>query len=340
MSDDGGADELQAPGGPVAAAVDAVLEASVVGGFSRIGFAARRALRHWEPTGDLPRMDGRLAVVTGATSGIGRATALALAELGASLVLVGRDQQRLDDVVAQCQQRAGEDALVAGVRADLADLDDAQHVVEAVRSAAEANRGAVDVLVHNAGALVHDRHVSDAGFEQTYACQVLSPFLITTELLPQLRASDDPRVIVVASGGMYTERLDADAVQSLTGEWDGVRAYARAKRAQVELNAEWAERVPDVTFAAMHPGWAETPGVLSSLPTFARITGRILRTPEQGADTVVWLAATDEPRESGQFWLDRRPRSTVRIPGTSTPEGERQALWSLVEHQTGMNSTN
>lgn len=320
----------------MATAVDAVLEASVVGGFSRIGFAARRALQGWEAPSDLPRMDGRLAVVTGATSGIGRVTALTLAELGSSLVLVGRDQGRLDDVVAQCRQRAGEGALVVGVRADLADLDGARDVVEAVRSAAAKTGGVVDVLVHNAGALVHSRQVSDAGFEQTYACQVLSPFLITSELLPQLHASADPRVIVVASGGMYAERLDADAVQSLTGEWDGVRAYARAKRAQVELNAEWAERVPNVTFAAMHPGWAETPGVLSSLPTFAQITGSILRTPEQGADTVVWLAATNEPRESGLFWLDRRPRSTVRVPGTSTPAGEREALWSLVERQTGV----
>lgn len=328
--------------GAAARVLDAGLEATVAGGFSSIGYRARRAMGHWE---DPPRMDGKFAVVTGATSGIGKAAALQLTALGAGLLLVGRNQQRLDEVLAEAAAArrgalgepgahgtlAPEPPLV-GVRADLSERAGALAVVDAARSASTK----LDVLVHNAGALVHDRRHTADGFEQTYACQVLSPFLITAELLPELRAADDPRVIVVASGGMYAERLDVSEVQSLTGDYDGVRAYAKAKRAQVELNRLWARACPDVTFAAMHPGWAETPGVIEALPGFTKVTRPILRTPAEGADTIVWLAATDDDLANGEFWLDRHPRGTVRLPWTRTPAGAPEELWRVVSEQTGV----
>lgn len=118
-------------------------------------------------------------------------------------------------------------------------------------------------------------------------------------------------------------------------------AYARAKRAQVTLAELWAERLraDDVVVHSLHPGWADTPGVARSLPTFHRIVGRFLRTPDQGVDTLVWLAADDgEPlRSTGRFWHDRRPRRTHRIPATrrtDTP-GERAWLWAWCVDRTG-----
>jgi NAD(P)-dependent dehydrogenase (short-subunit alcohol dehydrogenase family) len=121
-------------------------------------------------------------------------------------------------------------------------------------------------------------------------------------------------------------------------DYDGVRAYAMAKRAQVALTQEWAQRFPSpVQFHAMHPGWADTPGVASSLTTFRRITRPILRTAEEGADTIVWLAGVDPiPAPNGSFWLDRAPRSTVRLPRTGAPQAERAALWDLVCAQSGV----
>lgn len=314
----------------LAGLIDAALETSVAGSFSRTGIAARRRLFSWEPvTTDLT---GRVILLTGASSGIGRAAALQLAGLGADLILVGRSAERLAAVSEAC--RAAGSPAVRTLRADLTLLSEAQRVVDDVL--VECDR--LDVLVHNAGALVHDYRRTAEGFEETYAAQVLSQHVITCGLLPLLQATPGSRVIVVSSGGMYAERLAADRVEFGPDDYDGVRAYARAKRAQVALNEQWANRHPDgppPTFHAMHPGWADTPGVAESLPLFRRITGPFLRTPAEGADTVVWLAAADEPTTSGRFWLDRAERATVKLPWAGQDQVEAAELWELVCRQTG-----
>jgi NAD(P)-dependent dehydrogenase (short-subunit alcohol dehydrogenase family) len=218
--------------------------------------------------------------------------------------------------------------------ADLSLLSDARRLVDHL--AATLDR--LDVLVHNAGALSAEHVRTPEGFEATYAAQVLSPHLITAGLLPTLSRGTSPRVITVSSGGMYTQRLDADRMQQDAAGYDGVTAYALAKRAQVVLAAEWARRSGGpVQFHAMHPGWADTPGVQDALPTFRRVTRPILRTPDEGADTIVWLAGIDPiPSPSGTFWLDRRPRRTVWVPGTGATPEEHAALWDLVCTQAGL----
>jgi NAD(P)-dependent dehydrogenase (short-subunit alcohol dehydrogenase family) len=124
-------------------------------------------------------------------------------------------------------------------------------------------------------------------------------------------------------------------------QYNGTEQYARAKRAQVALNEMWASRFADsgIRFHAMHPGWAATPGVDASLPTFAKVMGPLLRTPAQGADTLVWLSADDgEPlRTNGRFWLDRRQRSLHKLPTTrrtDTP-ARRAELWEWVIDRAG-----
>lgn len=307
--------------------VDLALEASVAGSFSRVGYEARRRLEGWQP---IPDLTGRMVVVTGATSGIGRAAASGFVAAGAEVAIVGRDPARLR--VAAADTGAAETYL-----ANLSDLDSAQQFVEEFTSAHDR----LDVLVHNAGALVADHRRTPQGFEDTYASQVLAQHVITTGLLPLLTAAHG-RVIVVSSGGMYSQRLDPESVEMGPADFDGVRAYALAKRAQVTLTEEWARRFGDsgVTFHAMHPGWADTPGVRTSLPTFHRVTGPFLRTPEQGADTIVWLGADPAAVVSnGRFWLDRRPRSTQRIPGTAPDPFTASVLWDQVCAQTGVTPT-
>ncbi len=316
--------------GVVATTLDAVLEATVLASFSRIGIAVRRATQHW---GDdtAPSMKGKTVLVTGATSGIGRAAAIRLAQLGAAVRIIGRNQAKAAAAVADIRQAAGKRSDVSFDVVDMGDLE----AVRAFATRFTAVNPTLDVLVHNAGALTADYRQAPNGCEATLATHVLGPFLLTSLLLPTLRAASGvATVITVSSGGMYTERLDLADLEMDARNYKGATAYARAKRAQVVLNHEWATRVPvdQVAFHAMHPGWVDTPGVESGLPTFYRVMKPLLRSPEEGADTIVWLAAT-QSLGSGDLWLDRRRRSEHRVPWTRGGDGD--ALWDYCVERTG-----
>jgi NAD(P)-dependent dehydrogenase (short-subunit alcohol dehydrogenase family) len=309
--------------------LDAALDASVVFSFDRSGFA--RHARGFRPADLAVDLRGRVCLVTGANSGIGRATALALAKRGAEVWLLCRDPARGRDAEAALRREA------RNANVQLATLDVAR--LGAVRAFADAfPRERVDVLVHNAGVLPAGREETREGLELALATNVVGPFELTRRLEPKLRAADAARVIFVSSGGMYTQRLSVDDACWCTRPYDGVRAYAQTKRMQVVLArllaAHW--KGTGIVCHAMHPGWADTPSVRSSLPRFWRATRAILRTPEQGADTVVWLAvARAAARRSGLFWFDRAPRAPYLLPFTRESEAERQRLWRLVHELAG-----
>ena len=135
------------------------------------------------------------------------------------------------------------------------------------------------------------------------------------------------------SGGQYAQSLDLDDLQSERGAYDGTRAYARSKRAQVTLMREWARRLgpAGIRFDSMHPGWTRTPGLAEALPGFAHAMGPLLRSPAEGTDTLVWLATTPvHHAPAGSLWLDRRPRPFDRLPGTRLTAADRRRLWDLV----------
>ena len=164
-------------------------------------------------------------------------------------------------------------------------------------------------------------------------------FLLLSLLRPLLEAAAPSRVIAVASGGMYTQPLDVDALDPEPAAYEGSKAYARCKRAQVALAAEWTQRLAGtgVTVNTMHPGWADTPGIRTALPGFSRVLGPLLRTPAEGADTIVWLAAAPEAANlSGLFFLDRRSRAKHRLRKTRRPDEARESarLWQLCTERT------
>ena len=192
----------------------------------------------------------------------------------------------------------------------------------------------LDIVVDNAGAIHEERRETEDGIEATFATMVVGPFVLAAGLLPQLSASRSGRFISVVSGGMYAQALPLDDLQFQRGRFDGTRAYARAKRAQTSIVREWSRRLPvsGPRFDAMHPGWADTPAVRSSLPGFHRVTRRILRSPAEGADTVVWLAACPRAADTtGRFFFDREERRTHLLPFTRESERERRELWQLCE---------
>lgn len=308
---------------------DRALEWSVVGSFTRIGAAARRRLDHWERV-DGRSLEGRVIVVTGATSGLGLEAARTFARMGANVAIVGRDAAKTR-ATAEALRREG--AAITEVVADMGDLD-------AVRRAATEllhQHPEIHVLIHNAGALDDTWQPSPQGIERTVASHVVGPFLLTERLLPALERAAPSRVIWVSSGGMYGEPLRVDALEMGPDDYDGTKAYARAKRAQVTLASIAAEELAPrgIAVHAMHPGWADTPGVARSLPTFRAVVGPLLRTPAEGADTLIWLAVDDAGAHATPeaFWLDRRPRPLHRLASTrrsDTPEErERLLRWAV-----------
>ena len=307
--------------------VDTLMDRTVAPGYTRLGPAVRRHLSTWPDDPAPDALAGRRALVTGASSGLGAATAEGLAALGAEVVLVVRDTDKGAKVVREIQRRLPL-ATFDVQRCDLADLDD-------VRRFATSSTDHVDVLVHNAGAMPPTRTESPQGHEMTMALHVLSPVLMTELMGERLR---DGRVVMVTSGGMYTQRLRDDDPEFLTGEYSGTTAYARSKRAQIELlpilQRRWQPLGVDVH--ATHPGWADTPGVAESLPTFRKLTGPLLRDAAGGAETTVWISATEPPPEGGRLWHDRQPRPTQLLRRTRTGDAERDRMWAWVSAQLGL----
>ena len=326
-----GADGDSCLGAPLGRALSAVVDPFIVSSFDRTGFRIHSlTFRAADLDVDLA---GKRCLVTGANSGIGFETAQALADLGVEVVLLCRNAKRAEQAAQRIRETTGS-RLVSTREVDLSDLASVRRAAEALAT------DPVDVLVHNAGVLPADRSLTADGLELTFATHVAGPFLLTRLLRPCLEKSPDARVIWVSSGGMYTRRLQLDDPNWTERTYDGVVAYAETKRAQVVLAELWAEALRDTTIGvyAMHPGWADTPAVQSSLPRFHRITERILRTPAEGADTVVWLAACERLRgETGGFYFDRSPRRTHLLPFTRETERERRELWESCERLTESN---
>ena len=306
------------------------LDAAVVPGFSKIGYAIRKRLGNWQPISSFD-LRGKTVVITGPTSGLGEQVARQLALTGANLVLVARNEEKCARVINEIAPLCTGSKPVF-VRAEMGDL-------ESVRSACAAVQQQfthLDVLIHNAGALLNTRQVSPQGIEQTIASHVVGPFLMTTLLLPLMNGG---RVVTVSSGGMYSSGLPVfdkgETLEMPAHKYGGSKQYAIAKRAQVTLTEMWATRVPQTEFVSMHPGWADTPGVQESIPGFRRVTAPILRTASEGADTIAWLAAVSPlPGRNGTFWSDREIRPTHKTPQSKKldTESNRLALWQLVEN--------
>ena len=265
--------------------------------------------RHFDP---LPDATGRRVAVTGANAGLGRAMVDQLVGAGADVIAICRDRARAERALAGLKK----------VRIELADMSD----LTAVRALAE-RLPELDALVHNAGALLDTQTHTAEGLEVTTACHVAGPHVLTSRLRHRVS-----RVVYVSSGGMFPVRLSLTRLRQPQEPFDGVTQYALAKRAQATLPALYRRHwgaTPRVE--VMHPGWADTGGVRSSLPTFHSLTKRLLRTPHQGADTATWLALAELPDWQEGIWLDRRRHGLAPVPGTRPSVEQATALWVWLE---------
>ena len=284
--------------------LDSALDTTLAG-YTKFGVS----LRSIDVDERFPEIDGKHVMVTGATGGIGKAVAQRLAANGATVHAVGRSQEKLDALVSETS------GTIVPHKADLSSMQAIVDLADAYLSSGEPLHG----LVNNVGIMIHERTETDEGYEITYATNLLGQYVLTKLLLPALSASAPSRVVMVSSGGLYSQPLTVTNLESSEGEYNGTNAYARTKRAEVVLAEEWASEFEqdDVSVTSMHPGWVDTAGVQSSLPTFRRITGPFLRNEAEGADTIVWLIASNEASDaSGAFYHDRQVRPTHRMNRT------------------------
>lgn len=277
---------------------------------------------------------GKTCLVTGATSGIGRAAAVELARRGARLVLVARDARRAEETTAEIAATSGRrDTIV--IRGDLASFAEVRRVAAEFRALDRP----LDVLVNNAGLVMDRREQTVDGLEHTLAVNHYAPFLLTNLLLDHLRASAPARVVTVSSmGHKFAGRIDPDCLEP-AGTYRGMRLYCISKLGNVLFTRELARRLAGTGIEAysVHPGSVAT--------RFGSNTGGILnwgskliawtrRTPEKGAETIVYLCTEPQPAgTSGDYFFDCRARSTSRAG--SDPELARR-LWESSERVTGL----
>lgn len=314
----------------LARAVDAALDRSVVLGYTTIGLAVRRALPGWPADPPPGALVGRHVLVTGASSGLGTATAEGLAALGATVHLLVRDEAK-GSAVADRIRAAHPGSVLRLWRCDVADLDDVRRFAAAFTDEVAA----LHAVVHNAGVMPPTRTESPQGHELSMAVHLIGPVVMTEALRGVLAGG---RVVLVSSGGMYAQRLPADDPDFVRGDYSPTTAYARSKRWQVEMAPFLADRwaADGITVATMHPGWADTPGVQESLPRFRTITRPVLRDDRQGADTSVWLAAVEPSPPTGRFWHDRVERPTSLLPSTRADAQTLDRAWGWLRIAAGL----
>jgi NAD(P)-dependent dehydrogenase (short-subunit alcohol dehydrogenase family) len=280
-------------------------------------------------------MGGKVALVTGGTSGIGKATAMALAAMGADVIVVGRDRERGERATEEIRAQTG-----AKVDLALADLS-SQAEVRALAEEFKRRYDRLDVLVNNAGLVQSTRTETVDGLESTFAINHLAPFLLTNLLLDMLKESAPSRVVTVSSEAERWGNIDLDDLQS-EKSYRGFPVYGMTKLANIMFTYELAERLKGtgVTATCMHPGAVNTRFGTSNrgpMTLLFRAFKPFMRTPDQGADTVIWLASSPEVEGlSGRYYADRKPLEPKKI---ANDPAARRTLWEESERLTGLGVT-
>lgn len=267
-------------------------------------------------------MQGKVVVITGASSGIGAAAARVLANAGATVAVVGRDKDRTNQVAQECLGNGG---------AFVADMSSLASVAALAKELAAAYP-VIDVLANNAGFIAAKDEKTVDGIESTFAVNHVAPFLLTRLLEPNLQSSGQARVITTSSSAHNTGKLDRPFDSS--AKWSSWGAYGDSKLANIAFTAELDRRMQGTNISAncfhpgvVHTGFGRDKGMLSLLQnTLGRY---FLITAEKGADTLVYLASDPEATKiTGKFWVKR----TVTKPSTEGSDSNgAKVLWEKTE---------
>src|SRR5215213_779078 len=278
-------------------------------------------------------MGGKTVLITGGTSGIGKATAVALAAMGANVVIVGRNQERSEVAVEEIRARSHN----GSVELMLADLS-AQAEVRGLAEESLERHDRLDVLANNAGLVQSKRTETPDGIETTLAINYRAPFLLTNLLLGCLEQSVPSRVITVSSEAQRWGSMDFEDLQSRR-KYRGFPVYGMTKLANIMFTYELAERLKGtgVTANCLHPGSVGTnfgKNNRGPMALFFRVAKPFMRSPEQGADTLIWLASSPEvDGVSGKYFSDREEIEAKKVV---YDPAARRTLWEISEDLTGL----
>ncbi|MEV0800553.1 SDR family oxidoreductase [Kribbella sp. NPDC050281] len=278
-------------------------------------------------------MVGKTVLITGATGGIGKATALGLATMGAHVAIIGRDSARTDDAVREIRAVGQADGFVADLSA--------QAEVRRVADEVLRKLPRLDVLVNNVGGYWDTRHVTADGLEYTFALNHLAPFLLTNLLLDRLRQSAQARVVTVASNAQSMGRIDFDDLQN-ERDYSGSRAYNQSKLANVLFSYELARRLQgtSVTANALHPGLVSTgfggedPGRTQRL--LVPLLRPFMKRPAQGAATSIYVASDPQLEHvTGRYFAKS---ATTKSSERSYDEATATRLWQVSADLVGLHT--
>ncbi|MGV9010462.1 SDR family NAD(P)-dependent oxidoreductase [Brevundimonas sp.] len=268
--------------------------------FTRVGYIARGL--PFRPV----RADyaSQTWLITGATGGLGKAATLKAVAKGATVHAVGRNLAALDKLKTET---AGMSGTLVPVICDLSSMQ----AVSAMARRLEIAETQYDVLVNNVGLLMREFEATAEGFETSYATNLLGHYILTEQLQAQGRLKPGAAIINVVSGGLYNVPLNKSMLNIPQEKFNGFAAYASHKRAQIALAEHWRAAFAEtgIKTYAVHPGWADTAGVKTSLPKFRKVLAPILRNDAEGADTIDWLGAIRPTEVVDQIWFDRKPRT-------------------------------
>jgi retinol dehydrogenase 14 len=279
-------------------------------------------------------MAGKVVLVTGGTGGIGKATAIGVATLGARVGITGRDLARAEQAAVDIRAASGNPAVDA-FAVDMSSQAEVRRLVAAVLDAYPR----LNVLVNNVGGFWAHRHLTIDGLERTFALNHLAPFLLTNLLLNRLEASAPARVVTVSSGAQSAGRIEFDDLQGARS-YSGQRAYSQSKLAGIMFTFELARRLQGtgVTANCLHPGVVRTNfGAEDQAGWFAvvsRVVLPFLKTPAQGAETSIYLASSPNlDGITGQFFANRKPKIANKIAYETVMAAR---LWQVSADLVGM----
>ncbi len=292
--------------------------------YSAIGYYARSIF--WRRTN--LQCKGQTWLITGGSEGIGAAAAIQALRGGAQVICVARDRNKLQ----QFSDASVHPERVIIETADFSKIDDVLQLGRRLKTLGRK----IDVVVNNVGIQKKNQTVTSEGKETSFATNVLNHYQLIRDLMNHDLLSSAATVIEVSSGGMYNHMMQVNDLNMVGPGYAGPRAYGLAKRAQVMMMSYWQQKfgATDRRFYAMHPGWVNTASVNRSMPRFVAILRPVLRTHQQGADTITWLAAARPAQKRAEaIWFDRKERTTHIYPHTVKTSATAGDVMNYLEKQ-------